>query len=65
MVDPHRVGEQHLVGQLADDRENPLRRPHQRWDQAAASSTATREHAELMTPVPPMNNTLSLAIPQR
>jgi hypothetical protein len=27
-------------------------------------STATREHAELITPVPPMNNTLSLAIPQ-
>ena len=26
-------------------------------------STATREHAELMTPLPPMNSTLSFAIP--
>jgi hypothetical protein len=25
-------------------------------------SAATREHAELMTPLPPMNNTLSIAI---
>jgi hypothetical protein len=25
--------------------------------------TATREHAELMTPLPPMNSTLSLVIP--
>ena len=26
-------------------------------------SAATREHAELMTPLPPMNRTLSFAIP--
>jgi hypothetical protein len=26
-------------------------------------STATREHAELMIPLPPMNSTLSFAIP--
>jgi hypothetical protein len=25
-------------------------------------STATREHAELMAPLPPMNNTLSFAM---
>jgi hypothetical protein len=28
-------------------------------------ATASREHAELMTPLPPMNNTLSSVIPQR
>jgi hypothetical protein len=28
-------------------------------------STATREHAELMTPLPPMNSTLSFAMPLR
>jgi hypothetical protein len=28
-------------------------------------STASREHAALITPLPPMNKTLSLAIPQR
>jgi hypothetical protein len=28
-------------------------------------ATATREHAELMTPLPPMNKTLSFPIPLR
>ena len=29
------------------------------------ASTAAREHAELMTPLPPMNKILGFAIPQR
>jgi hypothetical protein len=40
-------------------------RPGFKTDSPAPFSTATREHAELMTPLPPMNKTLSIPIPLR
>jgi hypothetical protein len=40
-------------------------RPRFKTDSSAPFSTATREHAELMTPLPPMNKTLSFPIPLR
>src|SRR5450755_164560 len=39
--------------------------PRFRTDNSMPLSTATREHAELMTPLPPMNKTLSFPIPLR
>ena len=38
-------------------------RPRFSTDNSMPLSTATREQAELMTPLPPMNSTLSLVIP--
>jgi hypothetical protein len=38
-------------------------RPRFSTNKSMPRSTASREHAELMTPLPPMNNALSLAIP--
>jgi hypothetical protein len=38
-------------------------RPRFSTNSSMPLSTATREHAELMTPLPPMNSTLSFAIP--
>src|SRR5438552_14183756 len=38
-------------------------RPRFSTNSSLPLSTATREHAELMTPLPPMNSTLSLVIP--
>src|ERR1700723_2565756 len=40
-------------------------RPRFSTNKSMPCATATRAHAELMTPVPPMNNTLRLATPQR
>jgi hypothetical protein len=40
-------------------------RPRFSTNKSMPRSTASREHAELMTPLPPMNNALSLAIPPR
>ena len=37
-------------------------RPRFRTNRSMPLSTATREHAELMTPLPPMNKTLSFAM---
>ena len=38
-------------------------RPRFSTNSSMPLSTATREHAELMTPLPPMNSALSFAIP--
>ena len=38
-------------------------RPRFSTNSSMPLSTATREHAELMTPLPPMNSTLSFVIP--
>ena len=38
-------------------------RPRFSTNSSMPLSAATREHAELMTPLPPMNRTLSFAIP--
>jgi hypothetical protein len=40
-------------------------RPRFSTNSSMPRSTATREQAELMTPLPPMNKTLSFAIPLR
>ena len=40
-------------------------RPRFKTNSSTPFSTATREHAELMTPLPPMNKTLSFPIPLR
>jgi hypothetical protein len=40
-------------------------RPRFKTNSSTPFSTATREHAELMTPLPPMNRTLSFPIPLR
>jgi hypothetical protein len=37
-------------------------RPRFKTNSSMPLSTATREHAELMTPLPPMNSTLSFVI---
>jgi hypothetical protein len=40
-------------------------RPRFKAKSSMPLSPATREHAELMTPLPPMNKTLSFPIPLR
>jgi hypothetical protein len=39
--------------------------PRFKTNRSTPFSTVTREHAELMTPLPPMNKTLSFPIPLR
>jgi hypothetical protein len=45
--------------------ERPVLKPRLRTNNSIPLSTATREQAELITPVPPMNKTLRLLISPR